>query len=223
MIDQNVVAKTQRSQGEVTLVVSSAILLGVSTGVAMRRDIDPLESQAFRFLNRLPRAAALPLTIIMQAGALGASYVAAGLALAFGRPRLARDLALGGTLSWTLAKGVKALVARERPAKLLDDVRVHGAEATGLGFPSGHAAVSATLATVAAPHLPPFARRITWLMAGLVSLSRVYVGAHLPVDIVGGVPLGVIVGSGLRLLWGIQGDPPSDLLDDAEQLAADER
>jgi membrane-associated phospholipid phosphatase len=154
----------------------------------------------------------------MQAGALGASYVAAGLALATGRRRLARDLALGGTLSWTLAKGVKALVARERPARLLDDVRVHGAEATGLGYPSGHAAVSATLATVASPYLTPWPRRLAWVIAGLVSLSRVYVGAHLPVDIVGGVPLGVMVGAGLRLLWGV----PGGQTDQAETLAAED-
>jgi membrane-associated phospholipid phosphatase len=222
MTEHSVATTTQRRRDDVARVASSAALLGASAAVALRRDVDPLESQVFRFLNRLPRAAALPLTIIMQAGALGASYVAAGLALATGRRRLARDLALGGTLSWTLAKGVKALVARERPARLLDDVRVHGAEATGLGYPSGHAAVSATLATVASPYLTPWPRRLAWVIAGLVSLSRVYVGAHLPVDIVGGVPLGVMVGAGLRLLWGVLGGRHFARPDQTEPLAAEQ-
>jgi hypothetical protein len=47
---------------------------------------------------------------------------------------------------------MKAVVARERPSKLLQDVQVHGEEATGLEFRSGHAAVSAALAT--APTAP---------------------------------------------------------------------
>ena len=123
------------------------------------------------------------------------------------------DLAVSGTLAWLVAKLVKAQVARERPAELLEDVIVHGGEATGLGFPSGHAAVSAALATAASPYLPREARLATWVVAGIVSFSRVYVGAHLPIDIVGGVPLGVAAGTAVQLVFGVlsrSGSPPAD-------------
>jgi undecaprenyl-diphosphatase len=181
-------------------------LLGVSALFARQRKVDPVERDAFRFINRLPREISGPVQIIMQAGALGATYATAGLALIAGHRRMARDLAASGTLAWLGAKGVKAVVARERPAKLLQDVQVHGAEATGLGFPSGHAAVSAALATAAGPYLPDWARPIAWIVASVVALSRIYVGAHLPVDIVGGAPLGVAAASGVHLLWGVPED-----------------
>ena len=89
----------------------------------------------------------------MQAGSLAAVFVTAGLALAARRPRLAVALAAGGTTTWLLAKVVKQLVERGRPEALLHDVVVYGPAATGLGFPSGHAAVAAAIMTVAGPYL----------------------------------------------------------------------
>jgi undecaprenyl-diphosphatase len=71
--------------------------------------------------------------------------------------------------------------------------------ATDLSFPSGHAATSfaaATLLAAAAPRLavPVFA------LAAAIGFSRVYVGVHYPLDIVGGALLGVGVATALRLL-----------------------
>ena len=67
-----------------------------------------------------------------------------------------------------------------------------------LGFPSGHAAVAAALTAVVAAHL---SRR--WLIIALgsaVILGRLYVGAHLPLDVVGGVALGAVAGSAVNLV-----------------------
>jgi len=36
----------------------------------------------------------------------------------------------------------------------------------------------------------------------VVCLTRVYVGAHLPLDVIGGAGLGVAVGGVVRLLFG---------------------
>jgi membrane-associated phospholipid phosphatase len=191
-----------RRRGDVLRLVVGTSILALSAAVALRRHVDPVERDFFRFVNRLPKEGSVPLRAIMQAGALGSSFVTAGLAFAAGRRRMARDLALSGTLAWLWAKGVKAVVSRERPGALLEEVIIHGGEPTGLGFPSGHAAVSAALATAAEPYLPPAGRLAAWVVAGLVSLSRVYVGAHLPVDIVGGVPLGVASAAAVHLVFG---------------------
>ena len=102
-------------------------------------------------------------------------------------------LGLSGLASWALCKAVKARVGRGRPAATLDEVRVRGRAQSGLGFPSGHAAVSTTLAAVAAPALGPGGRAGAWSAVATTGLGRMYVGAHLPHDVIGGIALGVLV------------------------------
>jgi undecaprenyl-diphosphatase len=46
-------------------------------------------------------------------------------------------------------------------------------------------------------------------MVGVVAVARVYVGAHLPVDALGGAALGWMVGAAFHLLWGAPGGAPS--------------
>ena len=111
-----------------------------------------LEANVFRLVNELPGVLSVPLSVVMQAGSLAAVFVAGGLAFAAGRRRLARDLVVSGTLAWLAAKGARLIVHRGRPSALLTDVLIR-AQASGLGFPSGHAAVAAALATATAPYL----------------------------------------------------------------------
>ena len=131
----------------------------------------------------------------MQAGSFPAVFVAAGLALFARRYRLAVVLAIGGTAVWFLAKAGKAIVERGRPTDLLADVIVRGGAQSGLGFPSGHAAVAAFVMTAASPYLTRPARTAGWVVVGTVVLARVYVGAHFPLDGLGGVLLGWAAGS----------------------------
>ena len=159
-----------------------------------------LERDVFAAINRLPGAAAPGLWVVMQSGSLPAIFVAGGLALAARRPRLALAIVAGGTTAWVLAKAVKQGVERGRPEALLQHVIIHGPPATGLGFPSGHAAVAAAVLTVASPYLTRPARAAGWAVVGIVAAARVYVGAHLPLDAAGGLLLGWAVGCVVNLL-----------------------
>src|SRR5205085_8882867 len=94
------------------------------------------------------------------------------------------------------------LVGRARPATLLGAAVLRGAPGTGVGFPSGHAAVAAALATAAGPYLGRRTRRILWAGVAIVGVARIYVGAHLPIDVVGGAALGWAVGAAFHLAWG---------------------
>ena len=58
------------------------------------------------------------------------------------------------------------------------------------------------LAVAAWPYLGRQGRIAVVALAGIVGVLRVYVGAHLPLDIVGGVGLGVACGGVARLLLG---------------------
>jgi hypothetical protein len=51
-------------------------------------------------------------------------------------------LRLGGTAAWAMAKLVKQVVRRPRPADLLPGIRGRGRDATGLGYLSGYSAVA---------------------------------------------------------------------------------
>ena len=97
---------------------------------------------------------------------------------------------------------MKEFIALGRPAALLEDVQVLGKPAGGLGYLSGHSAVSVALAAVATPYLPPRLRWVAWALAAAVSVARVYVGAHLPYDVIGGAALGHAAGTLVHLALG---------------------
>jgi len=96
----------------------------------------------------------------------------------------------------------KHIVDRDRPLDVLTHVVVRGAHLSHYGYPSSHAAVAAALATAAMPYIPRYARRTNWLLVAIVALARIYVGAHFPLDVIGGVALGWSVGALVNLAVG---------------------
>jgi membrane-associated phospholipid phosphatase len=151
------------------------------------------EERVFRAVNTLSPAIRLPAWFVMQSGSLPAVFVVA--AAAFPRRRdTAVALAVGGTSAWALCKIVKRVVGRGRPADHLDNVLVYGAAQRGRGFPSGHAAVATALAAIVSRVVPRPMAQLVWVIAAVVGGTRLYVGAHLPLDVAGGAVLGLSVG-----------------------------
>jgi undecaprenyl-diphosphatase len=161
---------------------------------AARGDVSEGEERFFRSINTLSPALRRPAWFVMQAGSLGAVPVTAAVAFRRDR-RAALALAIDGTAVWALCKLVKRVIKRGRPADHLDDVVIVGKAQRGRGFPSGHAAVSTTLTTVGARLLSKRASRLVWVAPALVCTARQFVGAHLPIDVAGGVALGVTAGT----------------------------
>ena len=64
-------------------------------------------------------------------------------------------------------------------------------------FPSGHATVGFACAAVLALAAPRLALPL-YALAALVAWSRVHVGVHYPLDVVGGAVLGVLIGQVVR-------------------------
>jgi len=182
-------------------VVGLAVGLGAVLGSAAltRQPISDAETRAFRAANELPDAAYRAIWVPMQYGTFGTVPAAAAVALARRRPRLALAIGAGGTVAWVLAKALKPRVGRGRPASVLEHVALRGAEEGDLGFPSGHAAVSAALTVVAWPHASDGWRAAIAGLSGFVPFARMYVGAHLPLDVVGGSALGLAIGSAVNL------------------------
>jgi len=170
--------------------VGVATLLATA-GAARRDHVGAWEARGFRAVNGLPDALYPPAWIVMQMGAFGAVPAAAATAWRAGDGELAGRLLLGGTGAWALSKLVKQVVRRPRPTALLPGIRGRGREPAGLGYLSGHAAVAVALGVTALPRLGPAARALTLTAMPLVGLTRLYVGAHLLLDIAGGAALGL--------------------------------
>ena len=191
-----------RGRVEVTLLAGGLVLLGLAALPVDAARVGGGEAAVFRVLDGttvLPFALVWP---VMQLGNLLVVPATALLALARHRVCLAAGLLVAGLAAYWLAKVVKGLVPRGRPAGLLEDVVIRGAEAHGRGFPSGHAAVVTALLAVAWPALGPRGRIVCSVLASAVVLSRVYVGAHLPLDVVAGAALGLAVAGATRLALG---------------------
>ena len=176
------------------------------TAVAVHRDhVGPGEDAVFRAVNGLPDSLYLPAWVIMQLGTLGAAPAAAGVAWLAADGELAARLLASGTATWALSKLVKQLVRRPRPATLLPGTRCRGREAAGLGYLSGHAGA---LGTAALPRLGPAGRALVLSAIPVVGLTRMYVGAHLPLDVAGGAALGLAVEAAVRLAQSRAGHAP---------------
>jgi membrane-associated phospholipid phosphatase len=172
-------------------VVGAALLVG--SGVAASSgSVHADEERLFRAINGLGDGPSIPLRAVMQLGALGAVPAASVAAVLAGRRSLAGRLALGGTAAWAGAKLVKRTVGRGRPASLHDAVNLRGAQDGDLGWISGHAAVATALARIAAPELPSAAGLLT-VVPLAVGIARIYVGAHEPLDVVGGIGFGMMI------------------------------
>jgi membrane-associated phospholipid phosphatase len=185
------------------LVAGIAVLIG--TAVLARRPRSQTETHVFRLANGLPDRAYSAIWVPMQYGTFATVPVAAAVALAGRRPRLALAIGAGGTAAWVLAKAVKPIVDRGRPSSLVEGVVQRGAEKGDRGFPSGHAAVSAVLTVVAWPYLSDGRRGQAVALSAFVPFARMYVGAHLPLDLVGGSALGFAIGCAFNLAFPVEG------------------
>jgi len=189
----------------VRLLLGAIVIFGLSTAAASG-SVSAIEAGAFELVNELPDALFWPMWAVMQLGNLLAVPTLAIGALLFRRWRLAAGLAVAGVACWILGKVIKDFVGRGRPGALLEDVILRRSYAGGGGYVSGHAAVVFALATVLHPYLSRRWRVVSWTLAFLVSFARIYVGAHLPLDCIGGAALGC--GIGLIVLLAMRATEP---------------
>lgn len=172
-------------------------MLAGASAVALD-DVPDWDAELFDRINRLGNVLEPVLWLPMQAGSLFGPVVAAGASWARWRDwRTSAGCLVVGVGAWQAAKVVKDRVERGRPTTLARRV-VHrwGTPKDGLGFVSGHSAVAFSLAAVLAPRLGPW-RGAAYGVATGVSIGRVHVGAHFPLDCVGGASLGLT----LAHLW----------------------
>lgn len=147
------------------------------------------DQQVFLFINHLPHSALLDqIALFFSAvGSWGAVWIGIAILLFFREEK--RDhwfflpavlVSIGGLLSEFI---LKVLFARPRPTDLLSTY----------SFPSTHAVLAFAFAYILSREEPKFTRWF-YLLATLISLSRIYLGVHYPLDVVAGALVGWGVG-----------------------------
>jgi len=200
------IAKAHRSPRYVALALAALPIFILSLlAVDSERMPGPLETALFELINQLGSWLTYILYPLGQYGAIFVVPIVALILSLFARKvRPAIYVLIAGTSAWITARIFKEIIGRGRPDAFFDNVIFHGPENfAGLGFPSGHAAVAAAMTTVIWPFVSPLVRRTLLILTAVVMFSRIYVGGHLPLDVIGGAALGVIVGSIVVLVLGV--------------------
>ena len=194
----------RRGSDAITVVAGLAVLaLGM---VAVRdQSVSGPEETVFRAINDLPGALYPVLWPFQQLGAILVGPAAAIVAALARRFRLAVAMILATAAKLGTERVVKAIVTRHRPGTSVGrDIHIRGdVEVTGESFVSGHAVLVVALAGVLTPYLGGRWRVVPWVVVGLVLLTRVYVGAHNPLDVVCGAALGLAIAGCLNLILGV--------------------
>ena len=193
----------RRSDGWVGL---CAIAIVVGCMVIVRDGgVSGVEAAVFHAVNDLPGLLGGPMFIFQMVGVLAVAPMAAVVALLLGRHRLALALAALAPLKLLVEKGViKALVERQRPGTTVTDAVLRGdVPSEGLSFPSGHAIIAFALAVLIVGYVGWRWRLVAFAVAVLVGVSRVYLGAHLPLDVLAGAAAGVAIASVLNIATGV--------------------
>ena len=110
-------------------------------------------------------------------------------------------LGLGAIFATLLVQPLKRACRRPRPSRGIAGFASLMEDPDAFSFPSGHTAAAFGVAIALVGQglvLGPLAL----VLAGLIALSRVYLGAHYPLDVAAGALLGCVAGLAARFVLG---------------------
>jgi membrane-associated phospholipid phosphatase len=157
-----------------------------------------LDVRLFIFLNMRGYPAWLDrcMWLVTQLGSMLAAMIVAFLLYLLHYRRLAVEIVFGTLTLWLFVELIKALSDRDRPFHTLDKARVIGWRERGDSFPSGHTTQVFFLTVLLIYHFQfgLLVAAALYTVAALVGLTRIYVGAHYPRDVIAGIVLGSVWG-----------------------------
>lgn len=187
--------------GTLPRLIAAAAVVFVAMACAAAFDLARGVDAAFvAWVSRGPDALETAAEVVMTLGTVTGLTLAwlPGSILRFQRPRPVIAVVAAALIARTAVLLAKDVFASPRP---LPSAHLVVREVVdGYGFPSAHAAVAAAAATAWAWHARRRERAAVLAIAGVVGALRWYVGVHYVVDVVGGLALGVAVGTAATML-----------------------
>jgi membrane-associated phospholipid phosphatase len=196
----------RRIRRDLTVLVASLAVFAGCAVVAADGRVGPAERAVFHAINGLPEWLYRPMLVFQYLGVLAVPLVVAAGALALRRWRLAVALVLVVPLKLAAEKVPKQLVQRERPGATVPDAILRGVPHNGLSFVSGHAIITFAVAGLLALVLPRRWAVVAFVLATLNAVARVYLGAHNPLDVVGGAAVGLGIAAVLDMVLNVAAD-----------------
>lgn len=140
---------------------------------------------------------------LTQLGDPGHWIAVSGLFLAVGGPgpRYALRLAAAASLAVIFSQILKRLCRRPRPCVGLEGFIPLAEAPDAFSFPSGHTSAAFAVAVALLGEGSALGPTLLFL-AGGIGLSRVYLGAHYPLDVLAGSVVGILCGGAVRWILG---------------------
>lgn len=192
----------------VTLGIAAAVI-AVSAWMATAAGAERAQTGLVKWFNHPPQPVAavfalvnplfrpIPLTVLSVALIAWVLFTA-GRASA--RLEILRALALALVVAELMAQVMKHLADQLRPLAVIDGLDTHGypVEPHGNAYPSAHTALLVAAVCALWPWMRWPQRVVGVAVAGLAACNRIYIGAHWPVDVLGGFGIGMFAGA---LTW----------------------
>ncbi len=190
------------------LATASVLVVVATYWLALQPGADAAQTDLVRWMNDPPRPFETVLAVTNSLfRPVPLAVLAAGLAgwvltttRGSQRWEVLRAALVGLALSELITQVLKRVADQPRPTASVPGLDVHGypKDPFGNAYPSAHTAVAVGLVTALWPWLTRPQRVVGVVVALLVALNRLYIGAHWPVDVVGGAAIGLLAGA---LCW----------------------
>jgi membrane-associated phospholipid phosphatase len=182
------------------------VVIAASAALAVQSGAERSQTGLVRWFNHPPQPFASvvgavnpllrPVPLVLVALVL-AGWVLASAGGRSQRLEVLRALVIACLLSELLAQLMKHLADQDRPLRVIPGLDLHGYPTSprGNAYPSAHTAVVVAAVCGLWPWMRWPQRVAGVAVAALVACNRIYIGAHWPIDVIGGAAIGLLSGA----------------------------